>query len=296
MATLPSSNSVTSETTGSITSDSGTTSTTGTTKPTAISADDARSSSNKVATLPSSDSGTTGITKPTARSSSNKVATLPSSETSITTSRSSRSLGAGEDHGSGKGGKKRPGGQTGLSQDAGACDCVEMWTSGCVEELPGTFDVVEEDSPSKGTSMTSSDSGISKKASLIPSASGDTAIEAKAEKNGGAKDDDKKPVLDVARGEGGTLSSKGGSKAGSKTGRSIGSSSEKTSKGSGGKSRKAGETSRSSTKSSKGSGRKLLPAEAEVGKTPKKAKGGAYDCFDFCGCDPPTDDQLRNPL
>lgn len=146
--------------------------------------------------------------------------------------------------------------------------------------------------------MTSSDSSISKKPSLTPSASGGTAIEAKAEKNGGAKDDDKKPVLDVALGEGGSLSSKGGStsKAGSKTGRSIGSSSEKTSKGSGGKSRKASETSRSSAKSSKGSGRKLLPVEAEVGKTPKKAKGGAYDCFDFCGCDPPTDDQLRMPL
>ena len=138
-------------------SDSGTT---GTTKPTAISADDARSSSNKVATLPSSnsvtsetnitlDSGTTGTTKPTARSSSNKVATLPSSETSITTSRSNRSLGAGEDYGSGKGGKKRPGGQTGLSQDAGACDCVEMWASGCVEELPGTSDIVEKDARPK---------------------------------------------------------------------------------------------------------------------------------------------------
>ena len=167
-----------------------------------------------------------------------------------------------------------------------------MWASGCVEELPGTSDIVEEDAPSKGTSMTSSDSSISKKPSLTPSASGDTAIEAKAEKNGGAKDDDKKPVLDVARGEGGSLTSKGGSKAGSKTGRSIGSSSEKTSKGSGGKSRKVSETSRSSAKSSKGSGRKLLHAEAEVGKSPKKAKSGAYECFDFCGCPGPKDDQV----
>ena len=266
MATLPSSNSVTSETTGSIASDSGT----GTTKPTALSADDARSSSKKMATLPSSDSaspdsGTTGTTKPTTRSSSKKVATL-SSETSITTSRSTRSL---EDDGSGKGGKggkKRFGGRTGLSQDEAACDCLAI--CGDIEELVGFSDVVEEYDPSKGTtSMTSSD----------------TAIEAKAEKNGDAKDDDKKSVLDVARGEGGSLPLS--SKAGSKTGRSIGSSFEKMSKGNSSKSRKASETSTSGAKLSKGGGRKLLHA----GKTLKKAKGG---CSDFCGCDPPAGDQL----
>ena len=230
MATLPSSNSVTSETTGSIASDSG-----------------------------------TGTTKPTTRSSSKKVATL-SSETSITTSRSTRSL---EDDGSGKGGKggkKRFGGRTGLSQDEAACDCLAI--CGDIEELVGFSDVVEEYDPSKGTtSMTSSD----------------TAIEAKAEKNGDAKDDDKKSVLDVARGEGGSLPLS--SKAGSKTGRSIGSSFEKMSKGNSSKSRKASETSTSGAKLSKGGGRKLLHA----GKTLKKAKGG---CSDFCGCDPHAGDQL----
>ena len=98
------------------------------------------------------------------------------------------------------------------------------------------------------------------------SSNADTTIEAKAEENGGAKDGDKKPVLDDARGEGGSLSSKGGSKAG----RSIGSSSGKMS--SSGKSREASESSSSSAKSSKG-GRKLLHAVAKVaGKPVEKDK------------------------